>query len=84
MAASVDEIPIDRKLDDIFEEAYNLYTGFDDCVDPTNGTDFQVCNKFCDAVEIMTHYNHNQTYLFSSKKLNNVSTYSKTPPNWLA
>lgn len=45
MAASVDEIPIDRKLDDIFEEAYNLYTSFDDCVDPTNGVDFQVCSR---------------------------------------
>lgn len=42
MAASVEEIPIDRKLNDIFEEAYNLYTGFDDCVEPTNSSEFQV------------------------------------------
>ncbi|KAG4074025.1 hypothetical protein HA402_014230 [Bradysia odoriphaga] len=41
MAASVEETPIDRKLEDIFEEAYNLYNGFDDCVDPTNSPDFQ-------------------------------------------
>lgn len=42
MAASVDETPVDRKLDDIFEEAYNLYNGFDDCADPTNSPEFQV------------------------------------------
>lgn len=64
MAASVDVIPIDRKLDDIFEEAYNLYTGFDDCVEPTNSPDFQVCGKTFDAIEIMTHCIHNQTYSF--------------------
>ncbi len=52
MAASVDETPVDRKLDDIFEEAYNLYTGFDDCIDPTNGLDFQVCNNInCQSIE---------------------------------
>lgn len=58
MAASVDEIPIDRKLEDIFEEAYNAYTAFDDCVDPTNSPEFQVCTKclVC-TIEIVTHRN---------------------------
>lgn len=73
MAASVDEIPIDRKLDDIFEEAYNLYNGFDDCVEPTNSSEFQVCSKMplfatTDESKSMTHpIMHNHTYLFSAK-----------------
>lgn len=65
MAASVEEIPIDRKLDDIFEEAYNLYNGFDDCADPTNSPDFQVSDemarrviKMCDASQ-----SYNQTFI---------------------
>lgn len=54
MAEAIDEIPIDRKLDDIFEDAYNLFYSFDECVEPTNSPEFQVNNKYL-IIEIMTH-----------------------------
>lgn len=47
------EIPVDRKLDDIFEEAYNLYNSFDDCNDPTNSSEFQVS-----SINTRHHKNH--------------------------
>lgn len=46
MASSVDEIPIERKLEDIFDEAYNSYNSFDSCEDPTNSSEFQVRDEF--------------------------------------
>ncbi|XP_055547432.1 immunoglobulin-binding protein 1 [Wyeomyia smithii] len=45
--AQPNEIPIDRKLSDIFEEAYNLMNTFDTCYDPTNSPEFQANIKKC-------------------------------------
>lgn len=43
--STTDEITVDRKLCDIFEEAFDLYDSFDTCNDPTNSSEFQV-NKY--------------------------------------
>lgn len=40
--AESNEVTVDRKLSDIFEEAFDLYDSFDTCNDPTNGPEFQV------------------------------------------
>lgn len=37
-----DQVPIDRKLIEIYEEGYNLYDTFDSRQDPTNSENFQV------------------------------------------
>lgn len=46
------EITVDRKLLDIFEEAFNLHYSFETCNDPTNSVEFQVsqfflCHPYC-------------------------------------
>lgn len=41
MAESGDST-VDRKLGEIFEEAFDLYDSFDTCNDPSNGPEFQV------------------------------------------
>lgn len=33
---------VDRKLHEIFEEAFDLYNSFETCNDPTNSPEFQV------------------------------------------
>lgn len=53
MAESVpNDITVDRKLCDIFEEAFDLYDSFDTCNDPTNSPEFQV-NNFHFALHIL-------------------------------
>lgn len=43
MAESVEEnSTVDRKLQDIFDEAFDLYNSFETCNDPTNSPEFQV------------------------------------------
>lgn len=43
MAESAEEnTTVDRKLHEIFEEAYDLYNSFETCNDPTNSPEFQV------------------------------------------
>lgn len=41
-AETTDEYTVDRKLSDIFEEAYHLYYSFESCNEPTNSSGFQV------------------------------------------
>lgn len=36
------ETTVDRKLLDIFEEAFDLYYSFETCTEPTNSPEFQV------------------------------------------
>lgn len=36
------ETTLDRKLFEIFDEAFDLYNSFETCTDPTNSLDFQV------------------------------------------
>lgn len=46
MAESVEEnTTVDRKLHDIFDEAFDLLNSFETCNDPTNSPEFQV--SFC-------------------------------------
>ncbi|XP_058448318.1 immunoglobulin-binding protein 1 [Malaya genurostris] len=45
--AQSQEIPIDRKLFEIFEDAYKLMNSFDTCYDPTNSPEFQANIKKC-------------------------------------
>lgn len=40
------DITVDRKLREIFDEAYKLFYSFDSCTEPTNSTEFQV-SKLC-------------------------------------
>ena len=40
------EITVDRKLLDIFEEAFDLYYSFETCTEPTNTPEFQVLILF--------------------------------------
>lgn len=49
MAESAEEnTTVDRKLHEIFEEAFDLYNSFETCNDPTNSPEFQVStNRFC-------------------------------------
>lgn len=42
MVDSSNETTVDRKLSDIFGEAYALYNSFDTCNEPTNSPEFQV------------------------------------------
>lgn len=42
MSESTSETTVDRKLFEIFEEAFNLYYSFETCNDPTNSLEFQV------------------------------------------
>lgn len=43
MAESAEEnTTVDRKLNEIFEEAFDLYDSFETCQDPTNSPEFQV------------------------------------------
>lgn len=42
MAETTEEITVDRKLHEIFDEAFNLYNSFETCNDPTNSSEFQV------------------------------------------
>lgn len=42
MGEPSNETTVDRKLMDIFEEAFNLYYSFETCNDPTNSPEFQV------------------------------------------
>lgn len=45
------EIAVDRKLLDIFEEAFDLYYSFETCNEPTNSSEFQVLTRlFCNIV----------------------------------
>lgn len=46
------EITVDRKLLDIFEEAFDLYYSFETCDEPTNSPEFQVlAHLFCNVVQ---------------------------------
>lgn len=36
------ELTVDRKLSEIFEEAFDLFNSFETCNDPTNSPEFQV------------------------------------------
>lgn len=45
MAESQD-IPIDRKLSEIFQDGYDLMSTMDTCYDPTNSSEVQVSNFF--------------------------------------
>jgi hypothetical protein len=40
--AESNELTVGRKLNEIFEEAYNLFYSFKTCYDPTNSPEFQV------------------------------------------
>lgn len=40
------EITVDKKLLDIFEEAFDLFYSFEKCTDPTNSLEFQVNAKY--------------------------------------
>lgn len=42
MAESSDAITVDRKLSEIFGEAYTLFNSFETCNDPVNSPEFQV------------------------------------------
>lgn len=42
-----EETTIDRKLSEIFGEAYNLMNGFETCYEPTNSPEFQANIKKC-------------------------------------
>lgn len=42
MTEESSETTVDRKLFEIFEEAFDLYNSFDTCNDPTNSPEFQV------------------------------------------
>ena len=43
-ASNSDEnLTVDRKLSEIFEEAYHLYNDFENNQEPTNSTEYQVC-----------------------------------------
>lgn len=45
--AQSNEITVDRKLSEIFEEAYNLMDSFGSCFEPTNSSEFQSNIKKC-------------------------------------
>ncbi|XP_055591960.1 immunoglobulin-binding protein 1 [Uranotaenia lowii] len=45
--AQPNEIPNDRKLSEIFEEAYKLMVSFETCYEPTNSPEFQANIKKC-------------------------------------
>nr|XP_029709153.1 immunoglobulin-binding protein 1-like [Aedes albopictus] len=47
MAETHQEIPIDRKLSEIFQEAYDLMGTLDTCYDPTNSPEVQTKIKKC-------------------------------------
>lgn len=40
-----EETTVDRKLFEIFDEAFDLYNSFDTCNDPLNSPEFQVNRK---------------------------------------
>lgn len=42
MTETSNELTVDRKLYEIFQEAYDLYDSFERCYDPTNSPEFQV------------------------------------------
>lgn len=42
MAEATSETTADRKLHEIFEEAFDSYDSFETCNDPTNSPEFQV------------------------------------------
>lgn len=42
MTEATNETTVDRKLFEIFEEAFDLYDSFETCNDPTNSPEFQV------------------------------------------
>lgn len=40
--AATNETTVDRKLYDIFEEAFQLYNNMEECAEPTNSPEVQV------------------------------------------
>lgn len=82
MAASVNDKPIDRKLDEIFEEAYHMFDEFDNCMEATNSTEVQVRIH---GQRISFAVGNNQTNLFFfclfRKKSNKTLVYSRKLQN---
>ena len=60
--ASSNEIPIDKKLSDLFAEGFKLYDSFDTCYDPTNSPHVQVNKthwKFREEIQIFLFIQEN-------------------------
>lgn len=57
-----ESVQIDRKLSDIFEEAFDLYDSLDECTEPTNSAEVQVnsshFNIICCNLKTGTRKNH--------------------------
>lgn len=69
MGESLNEITVDRKLLDIFEEAFNLYYSFETCNDPTNSPEFQVSLMFDSESEMTSNFMRNFFVLGKNKEM---------------
>lgn len=90
MSEENSETTVDRKLFEIFEEAFDLNYSFETCNDPTNGPEFQVkFNLRCFCIIVLFNLKC-VIYILSNYEIHfraiskNASDSLKIAPDWLA